>query len=87
MFARGGLLHLTVGIEQALADVTGQHDVEQTAQIGFVERGGIADLGGQMPRSMLAITRKERGRLGVGPAALCRKPHRRGEMVERHHRR
>ena len=59
-----------------------QNNTQDVHDIGFVERGRIADLRCQMARGAITIARKQGRSVRVSPATHCRKPARRGEMVQ-----
>ena len=61
--------------------------VSSDADVGLVDGAGRADQIAQMPRGAFAIAREFGGRRVGFPAALRDDPARRGEMMERHHRR
>ena len=46
----------------------------------------MADMRTQMAGGAVAEAREELRRIGVHPAAEAREPHRRGIVIERHHR-
>ena len=79
--------HSPVHAHQPVAHTGRQHQRQQPGQVRLVQRRGKADLRRKMPRRLSTIPRKPSRRLRVRPTSGGGKPPRRGEMVERHHRR
>src|SRR6185312_5051403 len=64
-----------------------QHAVQQAAEVRLVERAGIRDEIAEVTHGVLAEAGETVGRLRTLPAPARRDPARRGEVVERQHRR